>query len=207
MPPDVSNIAAGKIIKNTNFTTQNIENIDLYVVLNYHHRIEAGPASAAKDPCADSMSASAAIDSRPGSNNRGHVYFRIGVPRQIPVCQAVQYLKWKRSRSVLLEYKALRKRYSGKTSKGQGMSGSIERESERCGVERYYIKNQQSPEQHDSFTSCEDNRSNGRLFPLQAEGYPLSCHRLPFTFRTSQRDDCKLDVCQPFTTRYSCSYT
>lgn len=66
-----------------------------------------------------------------GSNDRGQVYLLIGIPRQIPVCQAVQNLQWKHSHGVLLEYKALRKRCSGTTSRGQGVPGSIERECER----------------------------------------------------------------------------
>ena len=47
MPLHVVNVAAVKIIKNTNYQFQNIEKFDLCFVLNYHHRIEAGP------PCTD----------------------------------------------------------------------------------------------------------------------------------------------------------
>jgi hypothetical protein len=72
-----------------------------------------------------------------------------------------------------------------------------------------YLRNQQPPEQDDSFPSFEDTRSNGRLIRLQAVWYsrvttllsPLTVHIL-----TSQTDDCKLDVCQLFITRYSCPY-
>jgi len=41
-----------------------------------------------------------------GSNYRGQMYLLVGIARQLPVCQAVQYLKWRRSHGVASEYKA-----------------------------------------------------------------------------------------------------
>ena len=48
-----------------------------------------------------------------GSINRGHVHLLIGVPPQISVSRAVQYLKGKSSHKLLSEYEVLRKRYWG----------------------------------------------------------------------------------------------
>jgi len=48
-----------------------------------------------------------------GSINRDHVHMLIGIPPQLSVSRAVQYLKGKSSHMLLSEYKALRKRYWG----------------------------------------------------------------------------------------------
>ena len=45
-----------------------------------------------------------------GSNVRSQVYLLIGIPLQLPVFQAIQFLIWKRLHGVLWEYKTLRKR-------------------------------------------------------------------------------------------------
>ena len=46
-----------------------------------------------------------------GSINRDHVHMLIGIPPQISVSRAVQYLKGKSSHRLLSEYQALRKLY------------------------------------------------------------------------------------------------
>jgi putative transposase len=46
-----------------------------------------------------------------GSINRDHVHMLIGIPPQISVSRAVQYLKGKSSHKLLSEFAALRKRY------------------------------------------------------------------------------------------------
>ena len=48
-----------------------------------------------------------------GSINRDHVHMLIGIPPQLSVSRAVQYLKGKSSHRLLTEYKVLRKRYWG----------------------------------------------------------------------------------------------
>jgi len=48
-----------------------------------------------------------------GSINRDHVHMLIGIPPQMSVSRAVQYLKGKGSHRLLSEYKSLRKRYWG----------------------------------------------------------------------------------------------
>ena len=48
-----------------------------------------------------------------GSINRDHVHLLIGIPPQLSVSRAVQYLKGKSSHKLLSEYEVLRKRYWG----------------------------------------------------------------------------------------------
>ena len=58
-----------------------------------------------------------------GSINRDHVHILIGIPPQLSVSRAVQYLKGKSSHRLLSEYKALRKRYWGQHLWARGYSG------------------------------------------------------------------------------------
>ena len=48
-----------------------------------------------------------------GSINRDHMHMLVGIPAQISVSRAVQYLKGKSSHRLLSEYKQLKKRYWG----------------------------------------------------------------------------------------------
>ncbi len=86
-----------------------------------------------------------------GSINRDHVHMLIGIPPQLSVSRAVQYLKGKSSHRLLSEYKALRKRYWGQRLWARGYwvasSGNVTDE-----VWKEYIKNQQPPEPDDDFT-------------------------------------------------------
>jgi REP-associated tyrosine transposase len=86
-----------------------------------------------------------------GSINRDHVHMLIGIPPQLSVSRAVQYLKGKSSHRSLSEYKALRKRYWGQHLWARGYwvasSGNVTDE-----VWKEYIKNQQPPEPDDDFT-------------------------------------------------------
>ena len=86
-----------------------------------------------------------------GSINRDHVHLLIGIPPQLSVSRAVQYLKGKSSHRLLSEYKALRKRYWGQYLWLRGYwiasSGNVTDE-----VWKEYIKNQQPPEPDDEFT-------------------------------------------------------
>ena len=86
-----------------------------------------------------------------GSINRDHVHLLIGIPPQISVSRAVQYLKGKSSHKLLSEYKTLRKRYWGQHLWARGYwvasSGNVTDE-----VWKEYIKNQQPPEPDDDFT-------------------------------------------------------
>ena len=86
-----------------------------------------------------------------GSINRDHVQMLIGIPPQISVSRAVQYLKGKSSHRLLSEYKLLRKRYWGQHLWARGYwvasSGNVTDE-----VWKEYIKNQKPPEPDDDFT-------------------------------------------------------
>jgi putative transposase len=85
-----------------------------------------------------------------GSINRDHVHMLIGIPQQLSVSKAVQYLKGKSSHKLLTEYRALRKRYWGQHLWARGYwvatSGNVTDE-----VWKEYIKNQQPPEPDDEF--------------------------------------------------------
>jgi len=76
-----------------------------------------------------------------GSVNRDHVHMLIGIPPQLSVSQAVQYLRGKSSHRLLSKYKALRKRYWGQYLWARGCweasNGNVTDE-----VWKAYIKNQ-----------------------------------------------------------------
>ena len=55
-----------------------------------------------------------------GSINRDHVHMLVGIPAQISVSRAVQYLKGKSSHRLLSEYKPLKKRYWGQRQWSRG---------------------------------------------------------------------------------------
>jgi putative transposase len=75
----------------------------------------------------------------------------IGIPPQLSVSRAVQYLKGKSSHKLLSEYKSLRKQYWGQHLWARGYwvasSGNVTDE-----VWKDYIKNQHPPEPDDDFT-------------------------------------------------------
>jgi len=75
-----------------------------------------------------------------GSINRDHVHMLIGIPPQLSVSRAVQYLKGKSSHRLLSEYKQLKKRYWGQHLRARGywvvMSGNVTDE-----VWKEYIEN------------------------------------------------------------------
>ena len=85
-----------------------------------------------------------------GSINRDHVHMLIGIPPQISVSRAVQYLKGKSSHKLLSEYKVLRKKYWGQHLWARGYwvatSGNVTDD-----VWKEYIKNQTPPEPDDDF--------------------------------------------------------
>ena len=92
-----------------------------------------------------------------GSINRDHIHMLIGIPPQLSVSRAVQYLKGKSSHKLLSEYKVLRKRYWGQHLWARGYwvasSGNVTDE-----VWKEYIKNQTPPE----FVAHEDARLTRR---------------------------------------------
>ena len=55
-----------------------------------------------------------------GSINRDHVHMLVGIPPDLSVSRAVQYLKGKSSHKLLSEYAKLRKRYWGQHLWGRG---------------------------------------------------------------------------------------
>jgi len=85
-----------------------------------------------------------------GSINRDHVHMLIGIPPNLSVSRAVQYLKGKSSHKLLSEYGHLRKRYWGQHLWGRGYwvcsSGNVTDE-----VWKEYIKNQKAPDPEDDF--------------------------------------------------------
>ena len=85
-----------------------------------------------------------------GSINRDHVHMLIGIPPNLSVSKAVQFLKGKSSHRLLTEYKALRKRYWGQHLWARGYwvasSGNVTDE-----VWQDYIKHQTPLEPDDDF--------------------------------------------------------
>jgi putative transposase len=85
-----------------------------------------------------------------GSINRDHAHMLIGIPPQISVSRAVQYLKGKSSHKLLSEYAGLRKRYWGQPMWARGYwvatSGNVTDE-----VRKRYIEEQKPPEPDDDF--------------------------------------------------------
>ena len=78
------------------------------------------------------------------------MYLLIGIPPQLSVFRAVQYLKGKSSHRMLTEFKQLKKRYWGQHLCAReywvASSGNVTDE-----VWKEYIKNQQPPELDDEF--------------------------------------------------------
>ncbi len=85
-----------------------------------------------------------------GSINRDHVHMLIGIPPQLSVSRAVQYLKGKSSHRLLSEFKSLKKRYWGQHLWARGYwvasSGNVTDE-----VWKEYIETQKPPEPDDNF--------------------------------------------------------
>ena len=85
-----------------------------------------------------------------GSVNRDHVHMLMGVPPQLSVSKAVQYLKGKSSHKLLSEYDSLRKRYWGQHLWARGYwvasSGNVTDD-----VWKKYIEDQQPKEPDDDF--------------------------------------------------------
>ena len=85
-----------------------------------------------------------------GSINRDHVHMLIGIPPQLSVSRAVQYLKGKSSHRLLSKYKQLKKRYWGQHLWARGYwvvtSGNVTDE-----VWKEYIENQKPPDPDDNF--------------------------------------------------------
>lgn len=85
-----------------------------------------------------------------GSINRDHVHMLIGIPPQISVSRAVQFLKGKSLHKLLSEFRSLKKRYWGQHLWARdywvASSGNVTDE-----VWKEYIKTQQPPEPDDDF--------------------------------------------------------
>jgi len=85
-----------------------------------------------------------------GAINRDHVHVLVGIPPNLAVSRAVQFLKGKSSHQMLCEYQTLRKRYWGQQLWARGYwvasSGNVTDE-----VWKEYIKNQNVPDPDDDF--------------------------------------------------------
>ncbi len=66
-----------------------------------------------------------------GSINRDHVHMLIGIPPNMSVSKAVQYLKGKSSHKLMSEYKALKRRYRGSAYVGERILGGDEWKCDR----------------------------------------------------------------------------
>jgi putative transposase len=84
------------------------------------------------------------------SINRDHVHMLIGIPPNLSVSRAVQFLKGKSSHKSLSEYSKLRKRYWGQHLRGWdywvASSGNVTDE-----VWKGYIESQKPPKPDDDF--------------------------------------------------------
>ena len=82
-----------------------------------------------------------------GSINRDHVHLLIGIPPQLSVSRAVQFLKGKSSHKLLSEYQSLKKKYWGQHLWARGYwvatSGNVTDE-----VWKEYIANQKPKRCH-----------------------------------------------------------
>lgn len=85
-----------------------------------------------------------------GSINRDHVHMLIGIPPQISVSRAVQYLKGKSPHKLLSEYASLRKRYWGQHLWARGYWAAT-RGNVTDEVWKRYIEEQQPPTPDDDF--------------------------------------------------------
>ena len=85
-----------------------------------------------------------------GSINRDHVHLLVGIPPQLSVSRAVQFLKGKSSHKLLSEFPVLRKRYWGQHLWARGYwvasSGNVTDE-----VWKKYIEEQKPDEPDDDF--------------------------------------------------------
>ena len=85
-----------------------------------------------------------------GAINRDHVHMLIGIPPNVSVSKAVQYLKGKSSHKLLSEFPVLKKRYWGQHLWGRGYwvssSGNVTDE-----VWKKYIEDQKPEEPDDDF--------------------------------------------------------
>ena len=85
-----------------------------------------------------------------GAVNRDHVHMLIGIPPQLSVSRAVQYLEGKSSHKLLSEFGVLKKRYWGQHLWARGYwvasSGNVTDE-----VWKAYIENQKPEEPDDDF--------------------------------------------------------
>jgi putative transposase len=85
-----------------------------------------------------------------GSINRDHVHLLVGIPPQLSVSRAVQYLKGRSSHRLLTEFKSLKKRYWGQHLWARGYwvasSGNVTDE-----VWKAYIEAQRPPKPDDNF--------------------------------------------------------
>ncbi|GLS17833.1 IS200/IS605 family transposase [Labrys miyagiensis] len=85
-----------------------------------------------------------------GAINRDHVHMLIGIPAQLSVSRAVQFLKGKSSHKLLSEFAGLRRRYWGQHLWGRGYwvasSGNVTDE-----VWKRYIEDQQPATPDDDF--------------------------------------------------------
>ena len=85
-----------------------------------------------------------------GAINRDHVHLLIGIPPNVSVSRAVQYLKGKSSHKLLSEFVSLKKRYWGQHLWARGYwvasSGNVTDE-----VWKKYIEDQKPDEPDDNF--------------------------------------------------------
>ncbi|WP_371737194.1 IS200/IS605 family transposase [Thiolapillus sp.] len=114
-----------------------------------------------------------------GSINRDHVHMLIGIPPNLSVSKAVQFLKGKSSHKLLSEFSSLRKRYWGQHLWARGYwvasSGNVTDEAWK-----EYIKNQKPDEPDDDFSVLYSAfRRNDRLSAVTRSHRLLAGGRSP----------------------------
>ena len=116
----------------------------------YRYEVLAGDVGQRCRELLREISHSQAMVTYAGSVNRDHAHMLIGIPRQISVSRAVQYLKGNSSYKLLSEYAGLRKRYWCQHLWARGYwvatSGNVTDE-----VWKRYIEEQKPPEPDDDF--------------------------------------------------------
>ena len=114
----------------------------------YHYQVLGGEVGQRCRELLRKIAISKEIIIHADSINRDHAHMMIGIPPQLLVSRAVQYLRRKSSRLLLSKSKVLRKRYWCQLWAGYWVASSVIVTDE---VWKEYIENQQPPESDDDY--------------------------------------------------------
>lgn len=119
-------------------------------ITKYRYPVLAGDVGLRARELLREISRSMELTIYAGAINRDHVHILIGIPPNVSVSKAVQYLKGKSSHKLLSEFPVLKKRYWGQHLWGRGnwvsSSGNVTDE-----VWKKYIEDQKPEEPDDDF--------------------------------------------------------